>query len=113
VSGRRRLDGLALGAQLRPAPAVHCPRDVGLGEGHAAAVDLHHHEHVDVVEHHEIAPPAMAEVLVAGRRIRFEGVDVRPTAVAPVVRLHGILGSDLGDAAVLRLDWLNGRFGLF
>jgi hypothetical protein len=55
----------------------------------------------------------VAEVMVAGRLIRFGGVDVRPTTVAPVVRLHGILGSDLGDAAAIRLDWLNGRFDLF
>jgi hypothetical protein len=53
-----------------------------------------------------------AEVVVAGRRIGFGRIDVLPVAVAPVVRLHGILGSDLAREGAVRIDWLNGRFEL-
>jgi predicted aspartyl protease len=51
----------------------------------------------------------VAEIFVAGQHVRFEGVDVRPQTLAPVLTVHGVLGSDLAAKATIRIDWLNGR----
>jgi predicted aspartyl protease len=53
-----------------------------------------------------------ATVLVAGQRVHFSRIDVRSQPVSRPASLHGMIGSDLARAAVLRIDWLNGRFEL-